>query len=263
MLFSEVLETIQPADGGWTARVGEDWLQGRTMFGGLQAALAVRAMRALVPAELPLRTLQTTFIAPIGQGELRLEARVLRTGKSAVHVEARILDGEQTACFVLGIFGASRSSTIVIEPPPPVIDVSPEQARELPFLPGITPAFTKHLRFRWATGGFPYSGAKLARTQIYVGVRGETAIGEAQVIALADSIPSPGLSLLKAPAAASSLTWTLEFLTGRLDFPASDDWLMDAEVTAGSDGYLSQSATLWSPERKAVALSRQSVVAFA
>jgi hypothetical protein len=38
---------------------------------------------------------------------------------------------------------------------------------------------------------------------------------------------------------------------------------MDAEVTSGRDGYLSQTATLWSPQWQAVALSRQSVVAFA
>ncbi|MGV4858615.1 hypothetical protein [Acetobacter senegalensis] len=38
---------------------------------------------------------------------------------------------------------------------------------------------------------------------------------------------------------------------------------MDAEVGAGADGYLSQSAVLWDADRRAVAISRQCVVVFA
>ena len=51
--------------------VPEDWLQGRTLFGGLQAAVAFAAMRSLVP-QAPLRSLQATFLAPVpgGRGAL-------------------------------------------------------------------------------------------------------------------------------------------------------------------------------------------------
>ena len=44
--------------------IPDDWAQGRSVFGGLQAAFAVRAMRTLEPAA-PLRSLQVTFVAPI------------------------------------------------------------------------------------------------------------------------------------------------------------------------------------------------------
>ena len=43
--------------------VPEDWLQGRTLFGGLQAVVGLAAMRTLAPAA-PLRSLQVTFLAP-------------------------------------------------------------------------------------------------------------------------------------------------------------------------------------------------------
>lgn len=39
----------------------EAWTQGRTIFGGLQAALVLRAMRGLVPQAVPLRVLQTSL----------------------------------------------------------------------------------------------------------------------------------------------------------------------------------------------------------
>src|SRR5262249_60793476 len=61
---------------------GEDWMQGRSVFGGLQAAVALAAMRTLVP-DAPLRTLQMAFVAPVGARDLRARAATLRAGKSA------------------------------------------------------------------------------------------------------------------------------------------------------------------------------------
>jgi acyl-CoA thioesterase len=262
MQFSEVLAAMRGDGGQWQATVSEDWLQGRTAFGGLQAALAVRAMRGLVPASTPLRTLQTTFIAPLPPGEVRIVARVLRSGRSATHVEAQMFDGEQLACSVLGIFGLPRESTVSVAPPPPQVPATIEQARELRYVEGVTPAFTQHIGFRWASGGFPFRGAVEPKTQIYVQIKDEAAVGELQLIALADSIPSPGLSVMTSKAMASSLTWMLELLRPDFDSASEGWWLMDAEVSAAHSGYMSQAATLWSPDGRAVALSRQSVVVF-
>lgn len=262
MSFSQMMAAVQGADGEWRANVTPDWLQGRTLFGGLQAAIAVRAMRGLVP-ETPLRTLQATFIAPVAAGDLRAVARVLRVGKSATHVEADLYDGERIACRTLGIFGTARDSVLAIAPPAPQVPAGVEQARELRYVEGVTPAFTQHLSFRWGGGVFPFRGGAEAKTQIYVRLRDTVPVGEMQLIALADSIPSPGLSVLTTRAPASSLTWTLELLGRGYDAAADGWWLMDAEVSAAGEGYMSQSATLWSPDRRAVALSRQSVVVFA
>jgi hypothetical protein len=61
----------------------------------------------------------------------------------------------------------------------------------------------------------------------------------------------------------SSLTWTLELLVDDRGPAREGLWLMDAVVESGRDGYLNQTATLWSPEWQPVTLSRQSVVVFA
>jgi len=266
MLFSEVLRSVRAQDGAWTATVPDTWGQGRTSFGGLLSALAVRAMRDLVPGG-PLRVLQTTFIAPVAPGTVRIEAKVLRSGKSATHVEARLYDHGQVACLVVAIFGAARESVLNIELAPPGLSVTPEQSRPFPWIEGVTPAFTRHCEMRWASGKMPFQGAGEPKTRIYVGFRdepfaGNGLLGEAQLIGYADIIPSPGISMLRKPSPASSLTWTLEILTDDYGSARSGLWLMDAEVTSGRQGYLSQTATLWSPEWKAFALSRQSVVAF-
>src|SRR5437868_11178722 len=112
MQFTELMQSARLAGDTWTLQVSDDWMQGRSVFGGLQAAFGVRAMRALVPAGVPLRTLQVTFIAPIEAGAMRARARVLRTGKNTAHVEAQLLNGEQVQASMIGVFGAGRQSAV-------------------------------------------------------------------------------------------------------------------------------------------------------
>jgi acyl-CoA thioesterase len=117
--FSVLIERAQVDAESLGVDVPEDWMQGRTVFGGLQLALALRAMRALVPGTA-VRSLQATFVAPLA-GRVVVRARLLRAGKSATQVEARIVDGEATAALVFGVFGvfgAPRDSGVRVAPAP-------------------------------------------------------------------------------------------------------------------------------------------------
>lgn len=260
--FRQLLDEAQPIPGGLGFEVSEDWLQGRTTFGGLQAAMAVRAMRTLVPAEVPLRVLQTTFVGPVPGGPVSVTVSLLRSGKSVSHVEARLRSGEDICCVAVGVFGKARESALQIAAREYPVLPEPASLKELPFVSGVTPSFTRHYRFLWAEGSWPFSGAARPKTGIYLQQRSGPVTTELEAIAMADTIPSPGISMLKKPTPASSLTWTLEFL--QTDFADSGDgyWLMDAEVTDGADGYFCQTAVLWNAARKVCALSRQSVTIF-
>lgn len=262
MNFQQTLKTLARVDDSrWTAQVEDGWLQGRSVFGGLQAALGLAAIRGLLPESPPLRTLQVTFLAPVPAGEARIEARLLRAGRSAIHAEARLFDGDQLACLIVAVLGDVRPSSISIALPPVVAKRPPEQSMELPFVAGVAPAFMQQLRMRWADGAFPFCGGSEARTQVWVEIREAAEIDEGVLLALADAIPSPALSLLKRPAPASSMTWTLEMLRAHQTCPAVP-WLMDARVDAARDGYGAQTATLCDGQGVPLALSRQSVAIF-
>lgn len=260
MQYSEVLASMRQHGGAWTVTTPEDWKQGRSVFGGLQVAFALKAMRALVPAEIPLRVLQTTFVAPPGSETTTIQARVLRAGKNAIHAEARTVEGEQTVSVVVAVFGSRRDSRVNAMPRQP--EVRAETAIDFRFIPGVTPSFTRHFSMRWLRGGLPFSGDKLHHAVIEVGLQDDARTGEEHVLAIADAIPPVALSLLKAPAPGSSLTWTLELLRDRLDDLPLMGWRLDAEMTAGRDGYTSQSVMVWGPGGEAVALSRQCMVIF-
>lgn len=262
MRLTEIVATLRPQGEDFVVDTPADWTQGRTLFGGLQAALLVHAMRQRIGADIPLRSLQTTFVGPVGTGRLALRARVLRTGKSAIHVEAQIVDDGQVLCTAIAVFGRARRSVLEIALPAARAARSPEASLQIPWVPGVSPDFTGYLEQRWAQGAFPFGAGAEPRTQVHLRYRDEPVVNESLLIALGDSIPSPAISILDRPAAASSLCWTLELLRDR--WPTSGDgwWLMQAEASAAADGYVYQAATLYDPEGSAVALSRQSAVVF-
>lgn len=266
MRLTQIVAALRSeGDGAHAVEVPADWTQGRTLFGGLQAALLVRAMRSHLVTEpdLPLRSLQVTFVAPVPAGRVAIRSRLLRTGKSAVHCEARIESADgQTECLAVAVFGRARPSVLALAPSRPTVARGADSSRQIAWVEGASPRFTRHLEQRWAAGGFPYTAAAEPRTQIHLRYRDEPRIDESLVIALADSIPSPAISVLSQPAMASSLSWTLELLCDAWPDDGTRYWLMDAVADAAVDGYVSQSATLWSDDGKPIALSRQSAAVF-
>lgn len=245
-------------DDALAGTVGADWMQGRSVFGGLQAAIGVRAMRAVLAADdVPLRTLQVTFVAPIAAGGVRATARVLRAGRSATHVEARIGD----AMVAIGVFGRARASTARVVPVrPPVVAGAPVELRHVA---GESPAFLQHFRARWLRGDPPFSGATGTAHVVELGLRaGARGATECDVVALADVVPPLALSHLRAPANGSTLTWMLELVADRFDHHPLDGWRVDAELVAARDGYTSQSVMLWAPDGSPAAISRQCMLVF-
>ena len=116
--YRDVLGSVRREGDEWRADVTDDWLQGRTVFGGLQVALGVRAMREAMgeDATTPLRSLQATFVGPLPNSDgIRLRAEVLRKGKSASQARCELLLGETVATIVVAIFGAPRASKFTLD----------------------------------------------------------------------------------------------------------------------------------------------------
>jgi acyl-CoA thioesterase len=185
MRFSEAMQSVTRHGDGWQATVSEDWLQGRSAFGGLQAALALRAMRELVPADMPLRALQVTFIAPVPAGSVAIRAELLRAGRSAIQVEASLCDGEQTLCRLLGVFGSARPSVLDFQPEQSPIVTSTSE--ELRYVEGRMPAFTQHFGARWLRGDLPFSGGHQRENVLQLSLRDEGPADETHVLAFATS----------------------------------------------------------------------------
>ena len=262
MNFGEILESLRADGDARIVHVPADWAQGRTMFGGLQVALAVRAIRDALEATrgLPLRSLHATFIGPVAAGaDVVLLPRLLRQGRSATHAHCDLYSGGELGCMVTAIFGAPRPSPIAVEAGNADLASGAEALVDALRVPVIHPTFLRHVEMRWAQGRPPYMGHDVPSSLIYVRMRDQRCTAEETLIALADSIPTPALSMLATPAPANSLNWMFEILGDPERFDR-DAWCPIAtEVRAGGDGYLSQTSVLWGPDGHAYSVSHQTV----
>jgi acyl-CoA thioesterase len=266
--FSQVLAAVTSRpDGCSTVVVPQDWLQGRTVFGGLQMALGARAMRAALPqssSALPLRSAQMMFVGPLlGGVPIRLQATTLRVGKSTAHARCDLghEDGA-VASTVVAVFGGPRESHFVREMPYPPVACSPEQSNPDATHPAMVPQFLRHFDMRIAEGARPFSSHTEPRARIYARLRDSTCGHEDALLALADVIPTPVLSMLQTPAPASSVNWTIEILRDPAQLDIHDWVLLDTEVRAGTAGYLSQTSVLHGLDGHAYAVSHQTVAVF-
>ena len=257
--LSRLLRGARSDGEGLVLDVPEDWAQGRSVFGGLQVALALQAVRALVP-HAPLRALQATFVAPVPIGPVRARARVLRSGKSATHVEARLVEGTETQALVVGVFGEPRRSEVAIMPVRPPSPVA--EPVELRFVPGRIPSFTQHFAGRWLRGRPPFSGDTSCEHIVEVDLHDEVPATEAHVVAIADYIAPIGLSHLSKQTPGATVTWMLELLTDRLAHLGLVGWRVDATLVAARDGYTSQTVRLWGPDGTPVAVGQQCMMVF-
>jgi len=266
MHIDEVCHSVAPVSGEqgrFSARVDDSWGQGRTLFGGVQALLAVRAMRVAMPALPPLWSLHTTFIAPVAPGQVMLNVELLRQGRSAVQLAARLMAGDQVAAMFVAAFGASRDSALSVTPTVKPLAPGVEGGPELPFMPGMSPEFTRHYAYRWMEGGLPFSGHSQPANRILLRQRDAGLMGEEQIVAMADAIPPVALSMVQGHAPASTLSWALEFVHHGAAVSSEGWWRMDASLAAARDGYSNQDAHLHGPDGELVALSRQVVAVFA
>lgn len=254
MLLSEILASLT-AEG--TVTVSEEWSQGRATYGGLVAAVGNEAMRKLVPADRPLRSLQTTFVGPAGPGTWTLRTRVLRVGKAVTLISCDIIERDQVVATQVGVYGAARPSVVRVRPTTVTTARQVDEIREVRFKPGLAPAFVQHFAIRWAEGALPFSGAQRTPSKAFIHHRDPAPITESAIVALIDCIPTPALSMMTSMAPGSSLIWTLEFFEHDFNFASDAWWRIDTDIDAAGEGYVNQTGVLNDPNGRPVALSRQ------
>lgn len=260
MQLSDLMRQAHEDADGMQFDAGDEWLQGRSVFGGAQAAMALAAMRRRIGPGPELRALQVAFVAPVPPGRVGAQAHVLRTGRNVTHVEARLAQGGEVRATFVGVFGAARESAIAHWPGQP--DAGDAGGVTMHYVAGRMPAFLQHFRARWREGGPPFSGQASTRSVVDLDLVDDGPCSEAHVVAIADFMPPVALSMLAAPAPGSSLTWMLELMPCDWGALPLQGWRIDSEMVAAQHGYTLQSNRIWAPDGRLAALSRQTMVVF-
>ena len=87
--LGETIAALVPIEGGWQGTIPDNWLQGRTAYGGLSSAIALHAAMHSDADLPPLRSAQIAFIGPLS-GAVTVRAQRLRRGRNAAFVQADV-----------------------------------------------------------------------------------------------------------------------------------------------------------------------------
>jgi acyl-CoA thioesterase len=257
--FSDVLDQLERARNAFHAKPSEEWRQGRTLFGGLSAALAVSAAQQAFPDLPPLRSAQFAFSGP-AMGDLELTPRVLRAGKSTTFVEVHGQSNDETSMTAILVFGATRRSSYSYRPLP-MPEVPPPGSLPVFFDESFAPRFTRKFDAQFAGGARPVSGADVPELLLWLRHRDDAAPDNvASIIALGDACPPGAITMFVTFPPMSTITWSIDVLADK--FIGSGWHLMHVAADSLGEGYSSQHMTLWHASGVPVLAARQVVAIF-
>jgi acyl-CoA thioesterase len=260
--FSALLSAIRAAGNTYHAEIPEDWLQGRTSFGGLTAALCLAATERAVPDLPPLRSAQFTFVGPAA-GIIEITPRLLRRGKSSVFVAVELRAAGSLATHATFSFGAARESQYSYRSR--AMPKAPLPGTTEAFAPSGRPKFTQHFEGYVAGGQKLVSRAETPEIMLWLRHRDPDGMQSLSgLIALGDMPPIAAYPMLSAPVPVSTVTWSVEIIDAAAALRApSDAWYLVRSV--GEDvreGYSVQDMGLWAQDGTLIMLARQTVALF-
>ena len=254
-----VTDLLAPLDG----RAGpihlpnaQDWMQGRTLYGGVSALLAYTAAIRAFPDLPPLRAGQVAFVAPVGETvEFRVE--MVRQGRNVAQVRSEILCEGRVALSTFWLFGAHREANALH--PPVALD-------PFPALPDETlasdkgPSFIRNnleLRRAQAISG---PGAPVVRR--WLRLKEPSGLDPvSELVLLGDTLPPGAMRAMQRLGPISSINWSFNVLDPA---PATRDgwWLGETSSEWADHGYSSERLRLCNAEGQLVMSGLQSVAVF-
>lgn len=257
--FSALLSGAVIEDDALRLSIPDTWLQGRTTYGGLSAALCLEAAMRAYPELPPLRSANISFIGPAG-GAVEGRARALRQGKSVSYIEADLSTEAGLATRGVFAFGAARASMFDRTFTPPPEAPAPDDCE--PFIPkGMGPKFATHFDTRLAKGARPVTNSDQFDHFLWVRHEDRDATGPVALLALADMPPPAVLPMFPHFKPISTMTWHLNVL---VEAPISEDgwWLLQSRGEHARNGYSSQDMLIWNSNLDLVVAGRQNVAIF-
>lgn len=236
----------------------EGWGQGRTLYGGITAALSTHAALRAMPDLPPLRSAQFAFVGPAA-GPLTFTVELLRRGRSSaiVSVDCRTQDG--LAARSLLVFGTARESALDYDLMPMPEVPGPDGLEDFHERPPRALSFPLNFDMKMVAGNRPLAGGDPDLT-VWTRLKDETGVDPLiSLIALADVLPPPAVVGLDKWAPLSTITWAVDIFQ-----PISEGgWhLFRSAAEQTRDGYSLQTMTLWTAEGHRVVAARQVVAIF-
>ena len=256
--FETASRLVPDGDGRLRGSLDASWGQGRALFGGIQAALLVRACDSVLANPGSLRTLSIGFCRATEAGELEAEARLEREGRYISHLSARLTQGGEVVATALAAYARDRDDALQIDDASPPDLPPPEElptARPNQFIP----AFLHHFDMRFVPGTAPYSGSDVAEARGWVRFAEPAPLDAAAMAALLDVWPPAVLTLLAPPRSSASVDLRYDILQPLpIAGAAPDDfYAFRCRILHWRAGHGIDEGELWTRDGRPVARIRQ------
>jgi len=253
--LAEILAGAVRTDAGFTTAIPSDWMQRRTAYGGLSAALALQAAIESEPDLPPLRSAQIAFIGPLA-GDVTVTATKLRRGRNAAFIQSDVVSEAGLGLRATFVFMAPLQSSIAHDTAARATEAPP--AADAALYTGPDDFFTGNFNFhdrRDGTG--PAEWLRWARLRARDGLDPFV-----ELMAIGDALPPAAFKLIEQQQTPlSSLNWQINFQTAA---PATTDgwWLLHANADTAHHGYSTQRMTIWNAAGEPIAEAMQGVAIF-
>ncbi|MBB5686587.1 thioesterase family protein [Sphingobium boeckii] len=254
MTLAEIIAGGRPNATGLDVTLPETWMQGRTAYGGVSAALALTAAQGVADDLPPLRTAQISFIGPLS-GDVSISAETLRRGRTAAFIDAEVRSEAGLGMKAMFVFMGDQPSHIDHEAmPAPAIFPDPAP---VPKSVGAAKFFFQNFEYIEAASDTPKSELlRWVRLKARDGVDPMVAL-----LAVADALPPAALGLATEKGPVSSMTWLVNMLAARPD-TTDGWWLLKSATEYARSGCSSQTMAIWNADGVPVASGMQSVAIF-
>ncbi len=257
MSLPRILADAHVGPDEFTALIPDTWMQGRTAYGGLTAAIALEAALCSQPDLPPLRSAQIAFVGPLA-GEVTVKTELLRRGRTAAFIEANVYGDGKLGLKALFVFMIGLESSVdYAETARPDV---PDFADAAPAMANPDPKFfTSNLAYRH---GLPIEERHTPDFLRWVRLNERDGLHPmVELMAIGDALPPAAMALFAQPGPISSMTWQMNLLNAE---PTTTDgwWLSRSTADLARHGSSSQIMQVWNADREPVITGMQSVAIF-
>ncbi|MGI9602877.1 MAG: thioesterase family protein [Acidimicrobiales bacterium] len=257
---------LDRVESGWELTADRTWWGHNALFGGYAQAFVLAAMRAELDHDgpgtaesMPVRSMTMHFLRPFQDGRHRVDAEVIRRGRSMANVTARSEAAEKVMGHAMANFGVERDLSTgnytTVEMPP----VEPWHPDEEPVVSEVGVPTHTLFDFYPRLGGLAYGGQRsTAEAGGWVRPRFDTPIDESLLTMLADLWLPATYQRWDNPLVAVSIDITLHFrapMPGGIE-PGTPLFVRLRTAQSGR-GVVDEDGEVWSPDGRLLLQSRQ------
>ncbi|MEL6541927.1 MAG: thioesterase family protein [Pseudomonadota bacterium] len=258
MTIESLLSPITGEAGAAHLSHAQDWMQGRTLYGGASALVAyTMATRAFTDLP-PLRAAQIGFVAPVGE-EIELSAEIVRQGRNVTQVRSEIHSDGKVALTAFWLFATGREPNAMRPADQPTDwPGSPEDSAVA--MKGQGPSFIQNnfdIRFGQTKG--EDHGATIRRWARLTEDHSLDPV--AKLVLMGDVMPPGAMRIMQRMGPISSINWSFNVLDP--DTQSAGGWYLAENASQHADlGYSSERLRMWDAEGKQVLEGLQCVAVF-